>query len=59
MAVDILVNGAKPGETAVQTLSDGIITVNTETAAALGLDYTVLQEFGSDLVEVTTAEEFE
>lgn len=59
MAVDILVNGAKPGETAVQTLSDGIITVNTETAAALGLDYTVLKEFGSDLVEVTTAEEFE
>ena len=58
MAVEILVNGKKPADMAVRTLADGIITINTETAAAIGLDYTALKEFGSELVEITTAEEF-
>lgn len=58
MAVEILVNGAEPATTAVKTLEDGIITVNTETAEAIGLDYTVLKELGSELVEITTAAGF-
>ena len=34
----------------------GIITVNTETAAALGLDYSLFADMG-ELVEVTTTED--
>ena len=37
-------------------VSGGIITVNTETAAALGADYSVFADMG-DLVEVTTTAE--
>ncbi len=37
-------------------MDGGIITVNTETAAALGIDYSVFAEMG-ELVEVTTTEE--
>ena len=37
-------------------MDGGIITVNTETAAALGLDYSVFEGMG-ELVEVTTTEE--
>lgn len=59
MAVDILVNGVEPAMMPVQTLTDGIVTVNTQTADAISLDYTALQEMGSQLVEVITAEEFE
>lgn len=58
MAVDVLVNGAKPESMPVKTLSDGIITINTETAEAIGIDYSVLESLGSKLVEITTAEEF-
>lgn len=58
MVVEILINGAEPAMTAVKTLEDGIVTVNTETAEAIGLDYTVLKELGSELVEITTAAEF-
>lgn len=59
MAVDILVNGADPATTPVQVLSDGIITVNTETAAAIGIDYSVFESMGSLLIETVTAKEFE
>ena len=58
MAVDILVNDADPATTPVKTLEDGIITINTETAEAIGLDYAVLKDLGSELIEVTTAAEF-
>lgn len=58
MAVDILANGAEPAATAVKTLEDGIITINTETAEAIGLDYTPLKELGSELLEITTATDF-
>lgn len=54
MAVDILVNGATPETTAVQMLDNGIITVNTETAEACGIDYSSL----GTVVEVVTAESF-
>ena len=59
MVVDVLVNGAKPAETPVQTLADGIITVNTETAEAVGIDISVFESTGSEIVETVTAEEFE
>lgn len=39
-----------------ETMPGGIITVNTETAAALGLDYSVFSEYG-EINEVTTTEE--
>lgn len=59
MAVDILVNGTDPGAVPVQTLSDGIITVNTETAEKVGIDPAVFEGLGSELVTVVTAESFE
>lgn len=59
MAIDILVNGKDPATMPVQTLSDGIITINTETAEALGIDYSVLEGMGSELIETVTAQEFE
>ncbi|MDD3367309.1 MAG: ABC transporter substrate-binding protein [Lachnospiraceae bacterium] len=59
MVVDILVNGADPAATAIQTQDNGIATVNTETATALGLDYSMFKDSCSDVVEITTAEEFE
>ncbi len=59
MAVDVLVNGADTSTMAVKTLSDGIITINTETAEAIGIDYSVLEGMGSELIEIVTAQEFE
>jgi putative ABC transport system substrate-binding protein len=37
-------------------MDGGIVTVNTETAEAIGFDYKVLADFG-ELVEVVTTEE--
>ena len=59
MVVNILVNGAEPASTPVQVLSDGIITINTETAEAVGIDYSVFESMGSELIETVTAKEFE
>lgn len=59
MAVEILVDGKNPAEMAVQTLADGIITVNTETAEAVGIDISVFEGLGSEVVETVTAKEFE
>lgn len=59
MVVDILVNGADPATTPVKVLSDGIITINTETAEAIGIDYSVFENMGSQLIETVTAKEFE
>jgi putative ABC transport system substrate-binding protein len=59
MVVDILVNGASPATTPVQTLSDGIITINTETADAIGYDYSIFEGMGSEIVETVTAKEFD
>lgn len=58
MAAEILVNGANPANMSVLKLDGGIITINTETAEALGLDYSVLKEMCQQLVETKTAEEF-
>ena len=59
MVVDILVNGADPASTPVVTLDNGIATVNTETAAAIGLDYSMFADMCEELREITTAKEFE
>jgi len=37
-------------------MDGGIITVNTETAAALGIDYSAFNDLAGQVVEVTTAE---
>ena len=58
MAVDFLITGKNPASMAVQTLDNGIATVNTETAEAIGLDYSMFADKCSDLVEIQTAEEF-
>ncbi|MCH5256043.1 MAG: ABC transporter substrate-binding protein [Lachnospiraceae bacterium] len=59
MVVEILVNGADPASTAVVTQDNGIATVNTETAEAIGLDYSMFADMCSKLVEIQTAEEFQ
>lgn len=58
MAVDILASDKDPASMAVQTMDNGIATVNTETAEAIGLDYHVFADKCSNLVEIQTAEEF-
>lgn len=58
MAVEILVNGQDPASYPVETLDNGIATVNTETAAAIGIDYSMLPDMCSGFVETETAESF-
>lgn len=58
MVVDIAVNGADPANTAVKTLDDGIIMVNTETAEKLDIDYTIFKDYCSELKETVTKQEF-
>ena len=53
IACDILAGG-KIGEFVV--MDGGIITVNTETAAALNLDYSVFATMANTVVEVVTSE---
>lgn len=59
MVVDILVNGADPAGTPVVTLDNGIATINTETAEAIGLDYSMFAGMCAEVKETVTAEEFE
>ncbi|MCI7640346.1 MAG: ABC transporter, partial [Clostridiales bacterium] len=51
MAFDILTGGAVPE---YHVMDGGIITVNTETATALGIDYSVFSTMANTVVEVTT-----
>jgi len=51
MAVDILLGGAIPE---YHVMDGGIITVNTDTAKALGLDYSVFKDMAGTVKEVTT-----
>ena len=53
MALDILETGVVP---AYHVMDGGIITVNTETAAALGIDYSAFNDLAGQVVEVTTTE---
>ena len=59
IAVDVLVNGKKPAEMAIKTLDNGIATVNTETASAIGIDYSSFKDLCEEVKETKTAEEFE
>lgn len=58
MVVEILEEGADPASTPVVLMDNGIATVNTETAEAIGLDYSMFADMCTDLVEIQTAEEF-
>ncbi len=53
MAFDILLGGAVPE---FHVMEGGIITVNTETAAALGIDYSPFASMANTIKEVTTGE---
>lgn len=53
MAVDILLGGDIPE---YHVMDGGIITVNTDTAKALGLDYGVFKDMAGTVKEVTTQE---
>ncbi|WP_458458975.1 ABC transporter substrate-binding protein [Pseudobutyrivibrio sp.] len=59
MVAQVLVDGKNPAELSVKLLDNGTATVNTETAAALKLDYDKLRDMCDGFVEVQTAEEFE
>ena len=51
MAMDVLLTGNVPE---YHVMDGGIITVNTDTAAALGLDYTVFQTMANTVLAVST-----
>ena len=53
MAMDILLGGAVPE---FHVMDGGIITVNTETAATLGIDYSAFASMANTVVEVKTGE---
>ena len=53
MAMGILLGGAVPE---FHVMDGGIITVNTETAATLGIDYSVFSSMANTVVEVKTGE---
>lgn len=54
LALEVLQTGTVPE---YEIVPGGIVTVNTETAAALGIDPSVFSALGGTLVEVTTAAE--
>lgn len=54
LALDVLENGEFPE---FQVMDGGIITVNTDTAAGLGLDYSVFETMAGTVSEVTTTED--
>lgn len=56
MALDIL-KGADISTYPVHVMEGGIVTVNTETAKALGIDYSCFNDMCTKLVEVTTTED--
>lgn len=62
MIAEILIDGKDPGTLAVKTFDNGTATVNTETCAALGLDYTAIETAFAPLCTkvqtITTAESF-
>lgn len=59
MVAELLTQGKEPGQMAVVSLDNGIATVNTDTAQALGIDYSMFAGMCSELKEIRTAEEFE
>lgn len=59
MVAELLTQGKEAGDMAVVSLDNGIATVNTDTAQALGIDYSMFADLCSELREIRTAEEFE
>ena len=62
MIADILLNGADPAATPVRTFDNGTAAINTETCAALGLDFDALSKafepYCTKITTLTTAESF-
>ena len=62
MVVQLLCDGKTPADLPYQTFDSGIVTVNVETCAALGLDLETVKEafapYCTEILEVNTAEEF-
>ena len=62
MVAQILCDGKSAAEMPYQTFDNGIVTINTETAEALGVDLAAVKEafkpYCTEIVEVTTAEDF-
>ena len=65
MVVELLCDGKTPADLPFQTFDNGIVTINTETAAALGFEGDKLdalkeafKPYCTEIVEVTTAENF-
>ena len=63
LVAEILLEGADPAATPVLTFDNGTATVNTETCAALGMDYAEIEALFAPLctkvVPITTAESFD
>ena len=65
MVVELLCEGKTTADLPYQTFDNGIVTINTETAAALGMDDKTLdmikeafKPYCTEITEVTTAENF-
>ena len=62
MIADILLNGADPAATPVKTFDNGTAAINTETCAALGIDFDavskVFEPYCTKITTLTTAESF-
>ncbi len=54
IAFEVLMGGAVPAD--FHVMDGGIITVNTETAAAIGLSFDAFKDMANTIVEVTTAD---
>ena len=63
MVADILLNGADPATTPVETFDNGTATVNTETCEGLGLDFetvkAAMEPLCTQVNEIVTAENFD
>ena len=63
MIAEILLEGKDPGTVPVKTFDNGTATVNTDTCAALGIDYDKIAEtfapFCTKVQPITTAESFD
>ncbi|MCQ2520550.1 MAG: ABC transporter substrate-binding protein [Lachnospiraceae bacterium] len=62
MAADILINNLNPGEVAVKTFDNGIVTINEDIMAQFGMDIdtltTLFEAYASKIQTIKTAESF-
>ena len=59
MVAEVLVDGKEPATLPVKTLDNGTATVNTDTAAQIGFDYSKIKDMCDGFVEIQTSKEFE